>query len=83
MNQVLLLLTFTVIKAVLVVIKSNLEKNMGDKLVSKQPKKRDIFSKYITFIKTIFENGNGMSLSELRDMLNQNEKVVFNNSEIK
>ena len=63
--------------------KVKFKNNMDDKLVSKQPKKRDIFSKYITFIKTIFENGNGISLSELRDMLNQNEKVVFNNSEIK
>ena len=44
--------------------------NMDEKLVSKQPKKRDVFSKYITFIKAIFENGNGISLSELRDMLN-------------
>ena len=31
----------------------------------------------------MFENGNGISLSELRDMLNQNENVVFDNSEIK
>ena len=44
--------------------------NMDEKLVSKQPKKRDVFSKYITFIKAIFENGKGISLSELRDMLN-------------
>ena len=63
--------------------KVKFKNNMDDKLVSKQPKKRDIFSKYITFIKTIFENGNGISLPELRDMLNQNEKVVFNNSDIK
>ena len=73
MNQVLLLLTFTV----------KFENNMDDKLVSKEPKKRDIFSKYIAFIKTIFENRNGISLSELRDMLNPNQKEVFNNSEIK
>lgn len=37
----------------------------------------------ITFTKTIFENGNGILLSELRDMLNQNKKKVYNNSEIK
>ena len=63
--------------------KVKFKNNMDDKLVSKQPKKCDIFSKYITFIKTIFENGNDISLSKLRDMLNQNEEVVFNNSEIK
>ena len=37
----------------------------------------------ITFTKTIFENGNGILLSELRDMLNQNKKKVYNNSETK
>ena len=63
--------------------KVKFENNMDDKLVSKEPKKRDIFSKYIAFIKTIFENRNGISLSELRDMLNPNQKEVFNNSEIK
>ena len=63
--------------------KVKFKNNMDDKLVSKQPKKRDVFPKYITFIKTIFENGNGISLSELRYILKQNEKVVFNNSEIK
>ena len=63
--------------------KVKFKNNMDDKLVSKQPKKRDIFSKYITFIKPIFENGNCISLSELRDMLNQNDELVFNNFEIK
>ena len=56
---------------------------MESKTVLKQPKKRDIFSNYITFLKTIIENGNGISLSELRDMLNENENVLFNNSELK
>ena len=37
----------------------------------------------IAFIKTIFENGNWMLLSELRHMLNQNKKKVYNNFEIK
>ena len=40
-------------------------------------------SNYITFIKTIIKNGNGISLSELRDMLDENENVLFNNSESK
>ena len=57
--------------------------SMESKTVLKQPKKQDIFSNYITFLKTIIENGNGISLSELRDMLNENENVLFNNSELK
>ena len=47
---------------------------MDDKLVSKQPKKRDIFSKYITFIKTTLENGNTISLSELKRYVEPNRK---------
>ena len=63
--------------------KVKLKNNMDDKLVSKQSKKRDIFFKIYYIYKNYIENGYGVSLSELRDMLNQNEKVVFNKSEIK
>ena len=59
------------------------KKSTGDKVASKQPKKRDIFGNYITFIKSVIQNGNTISLSELRDTLNQNENKIFNNSETK
>ena len=57
------------------------KKSTGDKVASKQPKKGDIFGNYITFIKPIIENGNTISLSELRDTLNQNKNIIFNNAE--
>ena len=46
--------------------------SMIDKVVSK-----------LYFIKFTIENENDISLSELRDMLNQNQNVILNNSEIK
>ena len=54
-----------------------------DELVLKQSKKRYIFASCITFIKSVIDNGNGISLSELRDLLNLSEDVIFNSSKIK
>ena len=45
--------------------------------------KRHIFENYKEFIKEIIDSGSGISLSDIRDMLNEKEEIVFNNSEIK
>ena len=45
--------------------------------------KRHIFENYKEFIKEIINSGSGISLSDIRDMLNEKEGFVFNNSEIK
>ena len=45
--------------------------------------KRQIFENYKEFIKEIIDSGSGISLSDIRDMLNEKEEFVFNNSEIK
>ena len=45
--------------------------------------KRHKFENYKEFIKEIIDSGSGISLSDIRDMLNEKEEFVFNNSEIK
>ena len=45
--------------------------------------KRHIFENYKEFIKAIIDSGSGISLSDIRDMLNEKEEFVFNNYEIK
>ena len=44
--------------------------------------KRHIFESYKEFIKEIIDSGSGISLPDIRDMLNEKEEFVFNNSEI-
>ena len=53
---------------------------MDDKIVSKQFKKRDIFANCITFIKSITKIE--MVFFFQRNMLNQHQNVIFNNSDI-
>ena len=45
--------------------------------------KRHIFENYKEFIKEIVDIGSGISLPDIRDMLNEKEEFVFSNSEIK
>ena len=45
--------------------------------------KRHIFENYKEFIKEIIDSGSGISLYDVRDMLNEKEEFVFNNSEMK
>ena len=42
-----------------------------------------IFQKYISFIRATIEWGNGISLSEIRDLINSNDDIVLKNNELK
>ena len=48
-----------------------------------QTGKRFIFQNYIKFIDKIISRGNGITLSEIRDMINTNEEIDIKNNEIK
>ena len=48
-----------------------------------QTGKRFIFQNYVTFFDEIISRGNGISPSEIRDMININEEIDFSNNEIK
>ena len=45
--------------------------------------KRDVFNRHIKFIKDIIDQGSGISLSDIRDMINDLEDININNSEVK
>ena len=44
--------------------------------------KRDVFNRHIKFIKDIIDQGSGISLSDIRDMINDLEDININNSEV-
>ena len=48
-----------------------------------QTGRRFIFQNYITFFDEIISRGNGISPSEIRDMINNNEEIDFSNNEVK
>ena len=45
--------------------------------------KRRFFDKYVDFIRTVIEQGKGISLSEIRDIINSEENIELYNNEIK
>ena len=45
--------------------------------------KRFIFQNYIWFIDEIISRGNGITLSETRDVINTNEDIDIKNNEVK
>ena len=45
--------------------------------------KRDVFNFHIDFIESIIDRGSGISLSEIRDMVNDKDDVNITNSEVK
>ena len=47
------------------------------------PTKRDTFILYIDFLQTIFDAGAAISLSEIRDMINDESNINIINSEVK
>ena len=48
-----------------------------------KPTKRDTFILYIDFLQTIFDAGTAISLSEIRDMINDGSNINIINSEVK
>ena len=48
-----------------------------------QTGKRFIFQNYIKFIDEVITRGNGIALSEIRDMINTNEDINIKNNEVK
>ena len=63
-------------------LKYKQSKNDEKTTVSKTPK-RILFQRHISFFKEILNKGNGICLSEIRDIINGKEDAVFTNSEIK
>ena len=45
--------------------------------------KRNIFDLHLNFVKEVIGGGSGISLSEIRDMINDKENININNSEVK
>ena len=45
--------------------------------------KRGILKNYFSFIKLIIDQGRGFSLSDIRDMINQDDNADLRNNEIK
>ena len=45
--------------------------------------KRDTFNLYVEFLKSIFDSGTAISLSEIRDMINDEHDINIVNSEVK
>ena len=45
--------------------------------------KRNIFQKYISFIRATLERGNWISLSEIRDLINSNDDIDLKNNDLK
>ena len=48
-----------------------------------KPTKRDTFVLYIDFLRTIFDVGTAISLSKIRDMINDESNINIINSEVK
>ena len=47
-----------------------------------KPTKRDTFILYIDFLQTIFDAGTAISLSEIRDLINDESNINIINSEV-
>ena len=45
--------------------------------------KKDKFKSYFPFIKSIIDQGRGFSLSDIRDMINQDDNADLKNNEVK
>ena len=45
--------------------------------------KKKIFERYINFIRDVIESGSGISLNDIRDMINGKETIFITNSEVK
>ena len=45
--------------------------------------KKKIFECYINFIRDVIESGSGISLNDIRDMINDKETIFISNSEVK
>ena len=45
--------------------------------------KKKIFERYINFIRDVIESGSGISLNDIRDMINDKETIFITNSEVK
>jgi hypothetical protein len=45
--------------------------------------KRDVFKRHIDFVNNIIDQGSGISLSEIRDMVNDKDGINITNSEVK
>ena len=45
--------------------------------------KKKIFERYINFIRDPIESGSGISLNDIRDMINDKETIFITNSEVK
>ena len=45
--------------------------------------KKIIFQHYINFMRDVIESGSGVSLNNIRDMINGKESIFITNSEIK
>ena len=64
--------------------KYNMTKKTPDESSSRQYlSKRRFFDKYVDFIRTVIEQGKGISLSEIRDIINREENVELYNNKIK
>ena len=62
--------------------KYNRVKNENNNKTEIKTQKRGTFNLYVKFLKSIFDSGTAISLSEIRDLRNDKDKINIVNSEV-
>ena len=63
--------------------KYNIVTNENNNKAEIKTTKRDIFSLYIHFLKSVFDKGTAISLSEIRDIINDEHEINTANSRLR